>query len=420
MASRHEHIGWLALTVLGAVAVVGGAAAISLRLGMGGGHAPYSTFRTDPLGASVIYEAIARLPGVTVERNVEYLDRLAEANAKKTLVVAGVPAEMLYAPMDCAETEAFETFLLRGGRVVILLAHGHTADNYSTTTNDTPRRAVTGKPKSLLPTDTTNAVSPLLRERHRRAAQSMSGKSADELWGIRLESAGARSWVGITNAIRTAAAPKTLPADLPLASLNVFGDVATNGWTVLYERQGRPVVVERRRFKGTIVFCSDSYAICNEGVWRHRRTGWLAWLVGENSGVIFDETHLGSVQKAGLMGLVRRLRMQGFFIALVVLGVLVFWREAMPLAPPVRDEEQSDLSAGRDSQAGLISLLRRSVKPYEAVCYGTERWLRTVGRHLPGTRRERIEHLLQAKKRSAGYDAAALHRQARDIANERD
>jgi len=419
MTSRRERIGWLTLAALGAAAVVGGAAAITLRLGMGGGHAPYSTFRTDPLGASVIREAIASLPGVTVERNVEYLDRLAEAGAGTTFVVAGVPPDMLYAPMDRAETDAFETFLLRGGRVVILLAPGSN-DDHDATTNAVCRRCRAGAPGDDSDTNATNAVPPVLRDRHRRAAQAIVGKSAAELWGLRLDPAVARAWSGITNASRTISAPEALPPDLPLASLNAFGDTATNGWTVLYERHGRPVVVERRRFKGTLVFCSDSYTICNEGVWRHRRAGWLAWLVGGNRSVIFDETHLGSAQTTGLMGLVRRLRLQGFFIALVALGLLVLWREASPLAPPVRGEEETDLNAGRDSQAGLIALLRRGVKPHEAARYGIGRWLRTAGRHLPGSRRGRIERLLLEANRSAGDDASALHRQAREIANERD
>jgi hypothetical protein len=419
MASWRERIGWAAVAALGMAAVAGGVGAIALRLGMGGGHPPYSTFRTDPLGASVLREAFASLPGVVVEQNVEHVDRLAEAGAGTTLVVAGVPADLLREPMDRAETDALETFLLRGGRLVVLLEPGF-GDEDGGATNAVCRRCGACPPDAPSRAGETNAVPPILRERRRKAVQAGIGRSAADLWGIRLAAPHADRTTGVTNAVKAAAASAALPATLPLAGRSAFGDVATNGWTVLYELHGRPVVVERSRFKGTIVFCSDSYAICNEGVWRHRRAEWLAWLMGANRRVIFDETHLGSARTPGLMGLVRRLRLQGFFIALAVLGILVLWREASPLAPPVSEAEGAEIRAGRDSQAGLVALLRRGVKPAEAARHGLERWLRTAGRDLRGGRRERIERLIEEREGTPGEGAAALHRRAREIANERD
>jgi hypothetical protein len=417
MASLRERIGWVALVALGVGSLAGGVAAISLRLGMGGGHAPYSTFRTDPLGASVVREAFASLPGVTAEQNLDRVDRLAEAGAGTTLVVAGVPAGLLREPMERTETDALETFLLRGGRLVVLLAAGFD-DEGGATTNARCRRC-DGKGGAPPCAGQTNAVPPVVRKRHGKAAQVRMNRSAADLWGIRL-APHTDGDTGITNAVRASGAPSLLPATLPMAGRTAFGDVATNGWTVLYELRGRPVVVERSRFKGSIVFCSDSYAICNEGVWRHRRSEWLAWLMGPNRRLVFDETHLGSVRTAGLMGLVRSLGLQGLFVALAVLGLLVLWREASPLAPPIQEDEHAGIRAGRDSQAGLIALLRRGVAPAEAARYGLGRWLRTAGRDLRGSRRERIERLMGEEGKGTPGDGAALHRRAREIANERD
>jgi hypothetical protein len=60
------------------------------------------------------------------------------------------------------------------------------------------------------------------------------------------------------------------------------------------------------------------------------------------------------------------------------------------------------------------------VAPAEAARYGLGRWLRTAGRDLRGSRRERIERLMGEEGKGTPGDGAALHRRAREIANERD
>ena len=62
---------------LAAVFALGVGHLFQLRFSLGDVYPPYSTLRTDPLGAKAIYEALAAQPALSVERNLRPLDQLA-------------------------------------------------------------------------------------------------------------------------------------------------------------------------------------------------------------------------------------------------------------------------------------------------------------------------------------------------------
>src|SRR5436309_2954544 len=64
-------------------------------------------------------------------------------------------------------------------------------------------------------------------------------------------------------------------------------------WKTVYEAAGFPVVIERTMGEGTIVLAADSYLLSNEAMRRDRHPEFLAWLVGANRRIVFDETHFG-------------------------------------------------------------------------------------------------------------------------------
>jgi hypothetical protein len=125
------------------------------------------------------------------------------------------------------------------------------------------------------------------------------------------------------------------------------------------------VVIERAYGKGTIVLASDSWFISNEALVKERTASLLAWLVGTNSSVIFDETHFGIRESPGVAALGRKYRLQGLFAGLLVLAALFIWKNATSLVPPGegRPERSEAARAGRDSLAGLAGLLRRTIPP---------------------------------------------------------
>jgi len=104
----------------------------------------------------------------------------------------------------------------------------------------------------------------------------------------------------------------------------------------------------------------------------------LAWLVGPNRLVVFDEAHLGVVEEPGVATLMRRYRLHGLIAGIVLLMGLFVWKNSFSLVPPPRRAHAQNVVMGRDSAAGFVNLLRRSISGGEILktCY--EQWNRTT------------------------------------------
>lgn len=97
------------------------------RYARGDVYAPYSTYRTDPLGTKAFYEALDSMPEYRVGRNVEPLERLV-GNRPFTLFINGLAfwsTQGYYVDtedIDLRLYKAIDDILRRGGRVVISFA----------------------------------------------------------------------------------------------------------------------------------------------------------------------------------------------------------------------------------------------------------------------------------------------------------
>jgi hypothetical protein len=79
----------------------------------------YSSLRSDPVGVRALYESLARLPGLTVERSFTPIDRRHDAHA--TIFYLGVSLEELAAPKSELRLQ-LERAAARGNTVVVSLA----------------------------------------------------------------------------------------------------------------------------------------------------------------------------------------------------------------------------------------------------------------------------------------------------------
>ncbi|MCC6489077.1 MAG: hypothetical protein IT364_16375, partial [Candidatus Hydrogenedentes bacterium] len=152
-------------------------------------------------------------------------------------------------------------------------------------------------------------------------------------------------------------------------------------WKVIYEREGKPVVIERSFGEGTLVLASDSYFVSNEALKNERHAELLSWLVGPHLTVIFDESHLGITRNAGIMTLVRGYGLYAAFLGLLVLALLYIWKNAFSFVPPYEDEVQADArhAVGKDSAAGFTNLLRRSIIPRDLLGACLAEYRRSLG-----------------------------------------
>lgn len=85
----------------------------------GDAYPAYSTSRSDPAGAKVIFESLSRLPGVTVARSYQPLDRLADRES--TVLLLGLEPYSFAMKPD-AEVHALEELAQRGNRLVLAMA----------------------------------------------------------------------------------------------------------------------------------------------------------------------------------------------------------------------------------------------------------------------------------------------------------
>ena len=186
---------------------------------------------------------------------------------------------------------------------------------------------------------------------------------------------------------------------------NLYFDELDPGWRVIYTVNGHPTIIERPWGRGTIVLCSDSYIFSNEAMRDDRYPELLTWFVGPNTAVVFDETHFGVSENPGIAGLARKYRLHGLLLGLIVLAGLIVWKNSLSLVPPLRDGDgyEDGVSSGRDSAAGLVSLLRRHIAPRDLprVCF--EEWEKNVVRDEKewGDKLERARRAIEARpKRS--------------------
>lgn len=343
----------------------------------GESYPPYSTLRADPLGTSAIYGALERIEGLDVRRNQMPLTAY-EAPEGATMVLAG--AQVSADPE--AVIERIEAWVARGGRLVI--------------THATPPRS----PWNVFAEEPDIAEEGEGEEEGAFYVQAPEGEEenlddfvdgyaawVDDRWGFDYEHD--RDFSGPGRAYRRAA-DSALPEYITWGS-ELYFDAPADAWTVLYERDGLPVLMERAWEAGTIVMAGDTYFLSNEAMKEERHPALLSWMVGDADTVVFDETHLGVVDAPGMADLIRRFRMEGILLVFVVCGLLLVWSGASSLLPKHDRMEgtESTSERGREAMAGLEELLRRSVSKRELLSTCLAEYERTLDPASP--RRKRLD-----------------------------
>jgi hypothetical protein len=108
----------LAMTLLAALFVAGALYLFGIQFSAGGVYPEYSTLRSDPMGAKLLYDALARLPDAAVERNFQPFEFLPDSGF--TLVMLAVKPDAF--ANEQPYLHSIETIAARGNRVVVALA----------------------------------------------------------------------------------------------------------------------------------------------------------------------------------------------------------------------------------------------------------------------------------------------------------
>lgn len=331
-----------------------------LRFEAGDVYPPYSSLRSDPLGAMAFYESIDKLPGISVRRDFSADNRLPDSPATTYLHLAGTPYE--WERMSQDEFFAVESFVKGGGRLVVTFEpeSAEAFDFYSrasSPTNSPPgQKGATNSPPLSNKTNP-KAKKPILEEE-----DEFKTVSIQDRWGIGF---GTIDLVKDENDVYQPERVKnrtdlSLPATLEWHSGIVLTNLSKE-WQKIYTRGLNAVVAERKFGHGSVVFATDSYFVSNEAMMKDRHADFLAWLVGPAKTIVFDEAHFGVVETSGVAGLMRKYRLYWLVGGLILLAALFIWKNSSSLVPPHEDEKPREYLVGKEAASGFVNLLRRNI-----------------------------------------------------------
>jgi hypothetical protein len=390
----------LALFVLGLYQLM------ALRFESGDVFPPYSTLNSQPLGTKILYEAFNALPDYSSERNYGKFRVISERESTTLFVLGLDPAMLPRWPDDLLSD--IETWLRHGNRLVIAF------------------EPVQGRSK---PEPKEEATEPAAAESDETVTDESEEETnfLDRQWGLRLD------YDAVTgdDGRRFQLAQRTdsrehpgFPTQLEQHSELYFA-TPDEKWLVLYRLDNRPVLMERRFGAGSLVVVADAFLTSNEAMHFDRHPALLGWLAGANRQLIFDENHHGIARQSGIMVLAHKYRLTFFFVALVTLAGLTIWKWSVPFAPVRRAAVRrgSEELSGMDYLAGLINLLRRSVRPDKLLAVCVREWRKSYlpADAKPTTEEEKIGAIVRQPLPKTARDKQILirYRKIIDILAER-
>ncbi|MCB1235624.1 MAG: hypothetical protein KDM91_11180, partial [Verrucomicrobiae bacterium] len=201
-------------------------------------------------------------------------------------------------------------------------------------------------------------------------AREMFGPLLTEIWEIELSDPESfeRPEGGWEVARGESLAPESLPETLPNWHSQYRFVPGSDAWKIAATVGGKPVAIERPLGKGTLVVTTDTFFASNEALWSEADPAFLLWLTGGKSRVVFDETIHGTVESGGTVLLLRRYRLHGLLVGILVFVALLAWKSASSLAPGSEEIERGlsgggEAVSGEESVSGFVRLLRRSIPP---------------------------------------------------------
>ena len=412
-----------------------------LRFERGDVYPAYSSLRADPLGTKAFYESLDALPGISVDRFYQMSHKLPPGAGRTLLFLGTAPGALGLVPE--AEAKDLESFMAKGGRIVISLPPANVKPWFE---QRREKREQKKKQKTKEPgkPGEKDASKPA---RKRRASEEGDFKmvSLAERWGVKFDyhPLPRTSEGDYESVIVNRRDGQQLPALLVWHTALWFDQLGKD-WRVIYARddslrgirhtqtppdseslipRGEPVLIERPFGNGSLVLSADSYFLSNEAMRKERHPQLLAWLVGASGTVIFDETHLGVEDDPALASLIRKYRLHGVVAGLVILAGLFVWKNSVSFVPPHEESaaDGGEVVAGKDSAAGFVNLVRRGIPARDLLGVCLAEWKKSCagGRVGLADKVARLETLVQEESSRPARErnpVAAYQRMSRILA----
>ncbi len=334
-----------------------------LRFQAGDIYPPYSSFRSDPLGSKVFYESLMTLPSLTVTRNLKQINRIPHDNEKRAFFYLGT-AGFEHSLFDEKTFAYFEHTAAVGGRVVVSCLPRTTLENATKTDSETEKK----NDPCPCPTDEDEPGD-------EQPEKEETFQSISERWEFSIAAETEKP----EDMFATAAFDSPLRSTMPMVfwpTTRYFKQTAED-WRVIYTKNDRPVIIEKKWGKGSIILLTDSYLFSNEALKKESPAALLAWLVGDSDRIVFDESHLGIQKSPGIASLIRKYNLFGLLGTLVIIAVLFIWKQTAVLVP-IHETTGTDgsetIRTGKGNLAGLTNMLKRRYSPADIVRLAVVEW----------------------------------------------
>jgi hypothetical protein len=359
-----------------------------LRFEAGNVYPAYSSLRSDPLGSRAFYNSLENMNSARVSRNYLALRNL---KFKDHTVFFYVGVAAFDAESVSAEwLKVFERLTNTGGRMILSLlpVEKKPADWRMSKCFELKEEV---KDTEKTPQNDVHADSEKPGDNDENKSQTAPGRQIQDDSGkcVSLK----EQW-GLTFAFAEEPSDKADHLSDELSQSHIIGlpqtiswhtalyfDELDDIWRVIYAANGRPVIIERPYGKGSLVLSADSFFLSNEALRSERHPELLAWILGESSSVVFDETHFGIFKHPGVLSLIKKYRFQWFLFTVAVLALLFVWKNSVYFVPPAkrsRSQAGRDFLSDRDSTHGLISLLRRNIPARQLLQICIREWERSI------------------------------------------
>jgi hypothetical protein len=376
-----------------------------LRFEGGDVYPPYSSLRSDPLGTMALYEALARLPGLMVQRDFTANTSLPGGRNTTYLHLGARLSDWTW--VDENEFRVIEDFVTAGGRLVITFFPENTSrasfpGHQDEAADKSGRKEADQKAPPSKPNKRRTA--PPLPDRIRKKS------SVADRWGI---SIGFRELAPGTNKVESTTVERqvalALPENLEWHSGVLFTNLSSK-WQTIYARGTNPVLVERKLGAGSVVMAGDSFLLSNEALVNQRQPELLSWLVGPSQDIVFDEAHFGILQTQGVATLLRKYHLYAVVGALLLLAILFIWKNAFSFVPPLPTIQAQPFVAGRETSAGFINLLRRNISSRDLLQVCFAQWKKSVVKSggTVSTRHARVDALMKTASEGRPSESQSL------------
>lgn len=469
-------IPWIGLSVLAVMLVGGFLAVMDRRFAEGGVYPHYASYRSDPLGTSALYEALETLGGVEPRRNIQHLNRVEGLDFDTAILLLGYPRtafSRLRAPDDSAVMKAVE----EGARLVVTVNPGLVPEKFEPALSDEEkdwferreemRKERTASRAKEKAEEEKNGSEPgeeskdggddASEEAETGSDEARTDDTDDESEGENESEEEEDEFEEWESRMASTIGPQlTDKLEFEIYIAEEFEHV-DGGWEVLpgetiegpmtaalpswhsqlrFDELGEvwekvalvgeePVVIERRYGEGSVVLVSDSFFVSNEALHLEPRPEFLSWLLGGRKKVVFDETVHGSQETGGAMKLIRRYRLHGVFLGMLLFVALWAWRTASPLAPGSENLDRGLVGpggtvAGEEAGSGFVRLLRWSIPRAELIDRCLSEWKLSAVRKV-GAENEKAVDALTARHREdpKRHDVVATYREISEILRKR-